>query len=133
MKSTSTTLAPSHPAASTVTPSSTPTTPQPRQHITPLTSHEADATSTPDLWMPRRHQDQLMHIDINIQLDATHVNPSTSTSMSMPTRSSTCIDNTTSTTRVDNPTSTTHVNAAPLQQPRWQPHFIHPHRYPHFD
>ena len=113
------------PAISTVTPSSMPTMPQPCQHIMLLMSHEADAISMPDLWMSHQHQGQPMHIDMNIQLDATHVNPSTSTSTTClstridNTTSTTCVNNTTSTTcikwphfnhRVDNPTSSTHVN-----------------------
>ena len=87
MTSTATTLTPSCPAVLTVMLNSMPTTPQLHQHIMPLTSHEADATLMPDLWMPRRHQGQPMYINMNIQLDATHVNPSMLTSMLMPTHS----------------------------------------------
>ena len=85
MTSTATTLTPSCPAVLTVTPNSMPTMPQLHQHIVPLSSHKADATLMPDLWMPRRHQGQPMYINMNVQLDATHVNPSMLTSMLMPT------------------------------------------------
>ena len=116
MMSTATTLTPSCPAISTVTPNLMPTTPQLHQHIMPLTSHEADATSTPDLWMPHWHQGQPMYINVNVQLDATHVNPSMLTSMLMPTCSLPASTRPLQLPTSNNPTSTTAL-MTPLHPP----------------